>query len=81
MMMMMMMIMYMKKNKKELKNIVSSLHVNFHFCSSQSRESKQILSFVIENLPNIGCILLVQLCNVAYSHNTWQSLYGTVQWS
>jgi len=55
-MMVMIMKMYMKKNKKELKNTVSSFSVNFHFCSSQSRESIQILSFVIENVPNISCM-------------------------
>lgn len=46
---------------------MSSPRVNYHLCSSQSHESKQILSFTIENVPNISCMLLVQLRRVGVS--------------
>jgi hypothetical protein len=53
--------MYMKNNKKEENKYCVFLHVTFHLCSSQNRESKQILSFTTENVPTISCTLLVQL--------------------
>lgn len=61
---------------KRKTNIVSSLHVNFHLCSPQSRESKQITSFTIKNVPNISRMLLVQLrrVGVAASSVMWLTL-------
>lgn len=52
---------------------MSSLHVNFHLCVSQSRVFKQILHFTIENVPNISCMSLEQLrrLGVAASSLMW----------
>jgi len=62
-----------RRRLKRRTNIVSSLRVNFHLCFSQSPESKRILSFMIENLPNVSCMLLVQLrrVGVAASSVMW----------